>query len=643
MAKKQTKPQGGPPVGPPDLSHISEQLRALAVPCDLLTLDPSNVRTHPDRNLEAIKGSLLLYKQQKPIVVRRGTNVVVAGNGTLEAARALGWSHVAAVYTDMSPIEATGFAIADNRTAELAEWDTEALSEQLAALQAESVDLLSLGWSQEDMEQLLNTAPPSSNDDEETKKEEQPAERPTLADRFLVPPFSVLDARQGYWQERKRGWISLGIRSEVGRGGSLLGGSLYDHATHYLFDNDNKAKEFVDELRQQGTPDSEILSEIARRAGLDKLPEEAEPGGHPIPGGGTGKKAAWMHKQADGSHKPKEGAVNDKEKGKFRGGNKAGGRVHPSHAFGMDMKGNPPTGPTYRSGGPDDLSKGMSSRVESPSLSGAALAVHTTTNPYRRPGAEVEGAGGTGTSIFDPVLCELVYRWFCPPEGAILDPFAGGSVRGIVASVLNRGYTGIDLSAVQVDANRAQAEEITPARKPTWHTGDSRNVKTLAPGRYDLVFSCPPYAFLEVYSEDPSDLSTLSYEEFLAAYRKIISDSCSMLKNNRFACFVVGDVRDPKTGAYCNFVSDTIRAFLDAGMKLYNEAILVTAVGSLPIRVGKQFEGARKLGKTHQNVLVFIKGDGKVATGAVGPVEVVGIKEEAENMAFEAGIASEPN
>jgi hypothetical protein len=66
----------------------------------------------------------------------------------------------------------------------------------------------------------------------------------------------------------------------------------------------------------------------------------------------------------------------------------------------------------------------------------------------------------TGTSIFDPVLCELAYRWFCPPGGLVLDPYAGGSVRGIVAAKCGRRYIGIDLSERQVSANRAQAEAI---------------------------------------------------------------------------------------------------------------------------------------------------------------------------------------
>ena len=99
-----------------------------------------------------------------------------------------------------------------------------------------------------------------------------------------------------------------------------------------------------------------------------------------------------------------------------------------------------------------------------------------------------------------------------------------------------------------------------------------------------------------------------SYEEFLEAYREIIAASVAKLAENAFAVWVVGEIRD-KAGSYRGFVPDTIRAFEDAGMSFYNEAILITPAGSLPMRVRKQFEGSRKLGKSHQNVLVFSKGD----------------------------------
>jgi hypothetical protein len=220
----------------------------------------------------------------------------------------------------------------------------------------------------------------------------------------------------------------------------------------------------------------------------------------------------------------------------------------------------------------------------------------------------------SGTSIFDPVLCELSYRWFCPPGGHIIDPFAGGSVRGIVASCLGFHYTGVELRGEQVTANQQQAH-IGTGPAPTWVNADSRNIATAAPGEYDMIFSCPPYADLEVYSDDPADLSTLEYSEFLPAYEHIIAETCALLKEDRFAVFVVGDARD-KRGNYYGFPWHTIAAFQKAGLHLYNEAVLVTAAGSLPIRAGKQFRTSRKFGKTHQNVICMVKGDGKRAASA---------------------------
>lgn len=256
---------------------------------------------------------------------------------------------------------------------------------------------------------------------------------------------------------------------------------------------------------------------------------------------------------------------------------------------------------------------------ETASLNG--LTHGTTRHPYD---GHESAAGQSGTSIFDPVLCELAYRWFCPPEGLILDPFAGGSVRGIVAAKLGRRYVGIELRPEQVAANAAQLhilDDDDPA--PVWINGDSRHIVTHCgpewPGA-DFLFSCPPYADLEVYSNDPADLSAMKYPEFRRAYSDIIAAACGLMKPDRFACFVVGDIRDPK-GFYRGFPWHTIEAFEAAGFRLYNEAVLVTQAGSLPIRAGKAFEVSRKLGKTHQNILIFCNGDPKKATDAIGPVE----------------------
>jgi hypothetical protein len=94
-----------------------------------------------------------------------------------------------------------------------------------------------------------------------------------------------------------------------------------------------------------------------------------------------------------------------------------------------------------------------------------------------------------------------------------------------------------------------------------------------------------------------------------------------MLKPNRFAVFCVADIRD-KGGFYRGFVPDTIAAFEDAGARFYNEGILVTAVGSLPLRAGRYFTTSRKLGKTHQNVLVFVKDDPRQAATDCGEVDI---------------------
>lgn len=346
-----------------------------------------------------------------------------------------------------------------------------------------------------------------------------------LKERFDFAPFSVLNAREGQWQERKRAWLSLGIKSEVGRGENLL------KMSDTCLEPDPEKRAAMQAARAQSFGQKFVL------------------GAQPTHGG-NGKR--W------------EG---QKE-----------------------------------------------SATETASLK-VGLALSTTTDPYRRAGEEVEGAGATGTSIFDPVLTELCYRWFCPPGGQIVDPFAGGSVRGLVAGLLGFRYHGIDLRPEQVEANEAQRAAIAPEADIRWSVGDSNLLLPEMP-EADFVFSCPPYGDLEQYSDDPQDLSTMSWEAFAGTYRSIIRKAVARLKPNRFACFVVGEYRDKDTGLYRGFVPLTCASFMAVGAALYNEAVLITSVGSLPIRITKQFEASRKLGKTHQNVLIFCKGDPKLAAEA---------------------------
>lgn len=319
-----------------------------------------------------------------------------------------------------------------------------------------------------------------------------------LRAKFIIPPFSILDTRQGVWQERRRAWLALGMQSELGRGTEL---KETDEQSGLLF-------------KWQGR-----LNEI----------------------------------------------MGDKKKPK----------------------------------------KGL--------LLGAGV---DSFDNYRQKEGKVSDSKMQGTSIFDPVLTELCYRWFCPNNGVILDPFAGGSVRGVVASVLGYKYIGLELRNEQVEENYRQFEDIKEKRRidvlPTWIAGDSSKMEDfLDVKEFDFVFSCPPYYNLEVYSKMEGELSNFkTYDEFLEVYSGIISKAVSRLKENRFACFVVTELRDEK-GFYQRFVSDTADCFERNNALFYNDIILVNSMGTLPVRINGQFNSYRKIGKCHQNVLVFYKGDAK--------------------------------
>lgn len=288
----------------------------------------------------------------------------------------------------------------------------------------------------------------------------------SLNDKFIIPPFSIFDTRQGYWQERKNKWKCLGIKSEIGRGDNLT----FNMGMNYTKD----------------TNDTNYL-----------------------------------------------------------------------------------------------------------------------------------------TSIFDPVLCEICYKWFNVKNGTILDPFAGGSVRGVVANVLGYEYKGIDLSKKQIDANYDNAKELNCySNKLLWINDDSSNVDNYIEDKsVDMIFTCPPYYDLEVYSEDKRDLSNMDFEDFKTKYTQILQKCCDKLKDNRFAIVVIGDVRDAK-GNYRNLVDITKNAFLEKGFGLYNDIVLLQNVGTGSLRANGQFVASRKVVKMHQNVLVFYKGDAKEIKNNYKGIEV---------------------
>jgi len=453
-------------------------LKIVNVKTEYLKPHPKNPRIHPDSAVEKLDQSIKEFGWTNPVLVSKD-GFVLAGHARLKAAEKAGIEEVPVIYLPLEGARAEAYMVADNRLQDETLWDFELLEELLMEFGDKDIDLSFTGLDESEINGLLQEV-------EINMPENKEAESLSLADRFLVPPFSVLDSRKGEWQERKRRWLSLGIESEVGRDENLA------------FDNDERLWALTKGISNKGH-----MQDKMNRSQFDKVK---------------------AHKK--------------------------------------------------------------------------------------------------GTSVFDPVLCEIIYTWFSFKGAKILDPFAGGSVRGVVASILNMEYTGIDLNKKQIEANIKQGRKITPKNMPLWVCGDSKDIKTLADGEYDFVFSCPPYHDLEVYTDDNRDLSNMNYDTFLTTYRHIIKESASMLKVNRFACFVVGDVRDKK-GFYKNFVSKTIDAFEEAGLRLYNEIILITAVGTLPITAGRIFKSGRKVGKMHQNVLVFYKGDIKQIKETFGEVSVL--------------------
>ena len=218
------------------------------------------------------------------------------------------------------------------------------------------------------------------------------------------------------------------------------------------------------------------------------------------------------------------------------------------------------------------------------------------------------------TSLFDPFLCELVYRWFTPHKNSlIIDPFAGGPPRGIVAGTMGHRYIGTDLNKTQIQANYDNLEEyMYDIKGVSWHNMNGLHLDTLytlADEKADLVFTCPPYGDLELYTDDPDDISNMDYDSFMGTLLGILLRAFNCLNDNRFMVVVVSDFRNPKTGLYRGFPAELTYKLKDMNVQLYNEFILVNSEGTLPFRVTKQFQQNRKAGKMHQNVLVFIKGD----------------------------------
>lgn len=212
-----------------------------------------------------------------------------------------------------------------------------------------------------------------------------------------------------------------------------------------------------------------------------------------------------------------------------------------------------------------------------------------------------------GSSNFDPVLAELMFKWFNISNGKILDPFGGEQTKGVVAGYLKMPYWGCELRQDQVDYN-IQITMDLPA--VNYSCGDSRHIASIIGERnFDMVLTSPPYYDLEVYSDQKDDISTFgTFDDFMKSMQEIYAACISMLNDNRFFVVKIGEIRDRKTGVYRNFVGETIQVLKKLGLEYYNELILLNSPGTAPMRATSFFT-SRKMVKVHQNVLVFFKGD----------------------------------
>ena len=408
---------------------MNEKLKVEYVPIDSISEYENNAKLHPAEQIEQIKKSIKEFGMNDPIGVWH--DEIVEGHGRLIACRELNFDTVPIIrLDDLDDEQRRAYMLVHNQLTMNSGFDAGLLDIELDNI---NMDMEQFGFEIEDEDFSVSASESSS-----------------LVDKFIIPPFSIIDTRKGYWQNRKKAWKDLGIKSELGR---------------------------------------------------------------------DAKTMTTEHMGAKYGRKPQN-----------------------------------------------------------------------------------------GTSIFDPVLCEIMYKWFCVDGGNIYDCFAGGSVRGIVAEKLGYKYTGIDIRQEQVDANYENASDLGVS--PVWYCDDSKNAdKYIDYDSQDMIFSCPPYGDLEVYSDNPNDISNMEYEDFCRAYKEIIDVACKKLKNDRFAVFVVGDIRDKK-GAYRNFVDYTKKCFNDNGLITYNEFILLDMLGTAMLRTNS-FNSSRKAVKVHQNVLCFYKGNVK--------------------------------
>jgi hypothetical protein len=204
-------------------------LKIEARPIERLVPYAQNARTHSDEQIGQIADSIAEFGFVNPVLIG-GDEVIIAGHGRVFAAQRLGMTEVPVVVLGhLTEAQRRALVIADNRIAANAGWDENLLRTELVALLEAGFDLDLLGFAEAELGHLLDAIDVDARDanpEPGAGAPEGTSPPSTLAERFGIPPFSVLNAREGWWQNRKRAWIDLGIRSALGRGAPIGGAPL---------------------------------------------------------------------------------------------------------------------------------------------------------------------------------------------------------------------------------------------------------------------------------------------------------------------------------------------------------------------------------------------------------------------------------
>ena len=196
--------------------HLPDTIEHLAT--DALVPYARNSRTHSPEQVAQIAASIREFGFTNPVLID-ANNTLIAGHGRVMAAQHLGLPTVPAIrLAHLTDAQRRAYVIADNKLAENAGWDMATLAREVEDLTADGYDIDLLGFGADELTALLGgideQAQGTGDDNQEVSR------KGNLADRFMIPPFTVLNAREGWWQDRKRAWLALGIKSELGRGGA---------------------------------------------------------------------------------------------------------------------------------------------------------------------------------------------------------------------------------------------------------------------------------------------------------------------------------------------------------------------------------------------------------------------------------------